>query len=374
MFALLILGFPTATWLLEDKEDIHKKISEYEPESFLSGEYQTDLEKYYREHFAFRKAMSAAYTKFKISVIDKLVVNDIIITERVLLPFHENLTVNEEKVKRQANQMGEKLYTLNNTVMDSGGIFFYVGVPEQGSMLRELYPSFLNNNASYLDTVEKAFYESLDGYGVAYINMRDVYRSETDYFRFYSATDHHFNMLGAYECYKAIIKKAQDCGFGVPLLTNDDLSLIELPNKYYGSRSRSLNKMYSVSDKLSYYELKNPVDYVRYDSDVPVDRIIFAPENAEEDITYNIYMGGDNAKTYIDTSREELPTILMFGDSFTNPVETLLYASFGKSIFIDLRHYKESTIYECIEKYKPDIVICLRDDTQYLSFDGNGGF
>ena len=132
--------------------------------------------------------------------------------------------------------------------------------------------------------------------------------------------------------------------------------------------------MIRTPDRLGIYRLKDPLPYIRRDNGEEVDQIFFIPEDPKEKITYNVYMGGDVAETVIETGREELPDVLVFGDSFTNPVETLLYASFNRTVAVDLRHNTEKTIYEYIEEYQPDLVLCIRDDTAYLSTDGNGGF
>ena len=89
-------------------------------------------------------------------------------------------------------------------------------------------------------------------------------------------------------------------------------------------------------------------------------------------ITYEMYMGGDIAETVISTGREDLPNILIFGDSFTNAVETFMYTGFNEMRSIDLRHYTQMGIKEYIDLYKPDIVVCIRDDTSYLLETGNG--
>ena len=83
-------------------------------------------------------------------------------------------------------------------------------------------------------------------------------------------------------------------------------------------------------------------------------------------------MGGDIGETIIDTNRPELPDILIFGDSFTNPLETLLWYSFNRMYSLDLRYYNAKSLREYIDMYKPDVVICVRDETVYLSTDGNG--
>ena len=64
----------------------------------------------------------------------------------------------------------------------------------------------------------------------------------------------------------------------------------------------------------------------------------------------------------------------MFGDSFTNPLETLLYTGFDKSIYVDLREikYLNQGILGYVEQYHPDYVICVRDSGYYLDLTGNG--
>ena len=82
---------------------------------------------------------------------------------------------------------------------------------------------------------------------------------------------------------------------------------------------------------------------------------------------YSLYMGGDVGETVIETGRPDLPSILIYGDSFTNPVECLAYYSFDEMRSIDLRHYKDMTL-----AYQPDIVVGIRDYEALLSTDFNG--
>ena len=62
----------------------------------------------------------------------------------------------------------------------------------------------------------------------------------------------------------------------------------------------------------------------------------------------------------------------LHGDSFTNPLEALLWTQANELRSIDFRHYTECTLKDYIAEYKPDIVICVRDETTFLSEDGNG--
>ena len=51
---------------------------------------------------------------------------------------------------------------------------------------------------------------------------------------------------------------------------------------------------------------------------------------------------------------------------------TLLYASFNETRSVDLRHYTDMTIRAYIDRYQPDVVIYVRDETTYFSTEGNG--
>ena len=83
-------------------------------------------------------------------------------------------------------------------------------------------------------------------------------------------------------------------------------------------------------------------------------------------------MGGDIPETVIETNRPELPSILIYGDSFTNAVEALAYYSFDEMRSVDLRYYDQMSISQYIQEYKPDIVVCIRDYESLLAVDGNG--
>ena len=96
------------------------------------------------------------------------------------------------------------------------------------------------------------------------------------------------------------------------------------------------------------------------------------PATDTEDVLYSLYMGGDVGETVIETGRPDLPSILIYGDSFPNPVECLAYYSFDEMRSIDLRHYKDMTLADYIQAYQPDIVVGIRDYEALLSTDFNG--
>ena len=83
-------------------------------------------------------------------------------------------------------------------------------------------------------------------------------------------------------------------------------------------------------------------------------------------------MCGDISETVLQTDRPELPDALMFGDSFTNPLETIWYASFDETRSLDLRYHTELSLLDYVEEYRPQVVVCVRDYEQMLNLYGNG--
>lgn len=141
-----------------------------------------------------------------------------------------------------------------------------------------------------------------------------------------------------------------------------------LSNRYIGSKSREVYDLWPHEERLSIGEVTENIPFRRWDNGAETAASLYTlPESEEEAVFYTAYMGGDIAETVIRTDRSELPNALIVGESFTNPVETLLWASFNETRSLDLRHYSEKSLEAYIEEYRPDVVICLRDDTVFLT-------
>jgi hypothetical protein len=378
VFIFILFFFPIATKLAEHKEYSFYENRNLEPvpvftkETLFDGTYLPKWDKYFSDQIAFRDEMIYAYTYINANIFKKVNVNNIVITENSLLPFNQPKQIDETSIKNSCESVTDKISKLSDFCEKSGAEFIFVGIPEQRSMLRNDYPDYLENDDEYLNLVENHFFKMLNSKNVDYLNMMDIFSKE-DYRGYYSVTDHHFNIFGAFRTYTAIMEKLDCFGCADGKLTESDFNLVTLEHNFYGSRARMIYKAYPIPDNLAYYEPKEKIDYERFDRGTKVERIFFVPSDVNEDITYGVYMGGDNGETYIHTNRPELKKLLIFGDSFTNPLETLLYTGFDSMLTVDLRHNKKS-IYEYIEEFSPDVVLLVRDDTCYLSTDGNGNF
>ncbi len=327
------------------------------------------------DHFFMRNRWIKAYTYLNLNIIKKSRVNNIVIgNDGVLLPFYSfDKKTYIDELKPDIAKMGEQLKNLDNRIKGYGGEFYFVGVPEQSSFLRDKYPSFHLNNDDYFSNIEKLMFSTLKEKAVKYINMNEIYKNKSR--DFYSKIDHHYTFEGAFTLYYETLKMLKRDGVArvQDPLEKDEMDIITLTNKFSGSRNRQLYHLYPVTEKLQIGYPKSKIPYEMVSEGSP-DPDFYKLGSSTDMLNYGVYMGWDYAETNIKTNRPELPNLLIFGDSFTNAVEPLFYYNFNETRILDLRHYEECSLYEYIDKFRPDVTLMIRDDLNYISFVGNGDF
>lgn len=381
MFLGIIFLIPILTFIQKDKDISlveNRALAEkpaFSKRALYEGEYFTKWETYLSDHIFARDYWVKAYTYINMFALDKTKINNIVIgDDGVLLPFHSyKFYLKREVYESNITKMTEQIKELDDTIMQYGGKFYFIGIPEQSSYYRDKYPSYLNNHEEYLNDLESIMFENLDKQGVKYINMNEKFKSSNQN-DFYFKTDHHFNFNGAYKSYCEIVKTMTDDDIEIAtFLGKDDMDITTISKHFIGSRNRSIYYMYpSDQDIVEIAYPKEKIDYEKITNDNPDPELYNLSD--DEVVSYGVYMGGDKAHTVIKTDRPELPNILIFGDSFTNALEPLLCYHFNETHVLDFRYYKEMSLYEYIDKYKPDVVIMVRDDLNYGTLEGNGSF
>ncbi len=348
----------------------------FSAKSLFDGSFVAGVEDYLIDHIAGREKMLEAYVRLNRDALGKPVVNDVYesdegtLLDRIKYDHYDADAV----AYRMAQQLGE-LTDLDALVSSYGGEFIFCGVSEQRRDRYDQYPDYLFPGTDTIDNAERLLYEGFAQAGVTAINMYDVFAQHGGQDGYYSRLDHHYTFEGARLTYETILDavNADRAAHGEPALTvlrEDDLVFHELDEPYFGSYSRKIFNLQSTQETLVWAEPREPVPFTRTDDGAPVAPTVFTPR--EGYASFGSYMDGDVGETVIETGRDDLPTVLIFGDSFTNPVETLLYYSFDEMRALDLRHYEEMTLFEYIELHRPDYVIALRDRMQYNQAVGNG--
>ena len=199
--------------------------------------------------------------------------------------------------------------------------------------------------------------------------------------RAYSSTvDHHYGMEGAFAAYRALVERLDrlerldpDTSLALPVPELSDFQVTRLPNPYFGAWIRKLCGLWQTEEKLCTITPRENIPYRRYVKGEYVSDSVYAlPDNETQPILYTTYMGGDIGESLVDTDREGLPNVLIYGDSFTNALECVLWCSFDTMRSYDFRYYTEYTLDELIRMYRPDVVVCMRDLKEILTETGNG--
>ena len=336
--------------------------------SLFSGAYFEGWETYLRDGVWNRDGLLKLSTRLEYAAA-RLFVNDIHASQDALLPYVVE-SIDPDTVEEDAARMAQNLADVAAQVENYGGIFLYVGVPNQYSVFRDGYPAYMSSYISEgLDAVRHAFFTALDEAGVAYLDMGAVFANPADY---YFKTDHHMTLPGSVETCRAIFEALRSMGIEIPDHLAD-VSYRTLPNDFYGSRGRKLYGLSPFTESVEVFETASDVPFARVDNGEAVAASLCTlPETDSEPVTYGLFMGGDIAETVLKTGRAELSDALIFGDSYTNAIETVFYTGFDETRSLDLRYYEEETLSAYLDAYHPAVVVCVRDDANYLNFTGNG--
>lgn len=381
-FLIIIFGCSYKTFFAENVEDKSFYENRYleKPlpltfKNYVSGDYIKTNEKAFSDHIFMRDDILKLYTSLNYNVLHKKEVNKIVFGDGVLLPYYRSNGFDKAQTDEEITKMSDDMARLNEVVKQNGGQFVFAAIPAQFSLYGDKFPPYVCNFSPKLDYVRQNFTAALTQRNVPFIDMKTVYSAMPDKDKLYFATDHHFTCYGALEAYRQIMRHINDVsGLDLKILGDDELEFKTIPNDFLGSQSRKIYDIYPHNDKLTICYPKQPVVFERFDDGNKVAAELFKLPVAGKYADYESFMGIDRPEVIIDTHRPELPSVLIFGDSYTNAVETLLYYGFNKVYSLDCRYYKAKTVAEYIAEKKPDFVVYVRDDTIYLSRENNGDF
>lgn len=343
-------------------------------ETLLDGSFPACVEPVLQDHAVGRNTLLKTFAWADLRLFHRPVVNETVPSGDLLLGWNRYEIVDPAAITQQAQAMADQLSRLQDIIQSYGGHFYYMAVPGQYTYYEDAYPDYLNSRSAYTARELPSFAQAMADRGVPLIDLGEILSQEGAPAEWYSATDYHYQFGGALAAYRAILDRVnQDLGLDLTVLEGDALRQETLPNPYLGSRARKVFGLWPASERLTIGLPADPIPFTRFDNGSQgAAQVYDLPPDDVQPVLYSLYMGGDIGETVIDTGRPELPSILIYGDSFTNPVECLMYYSFDQMRSVDLRHYKDMTLADYIAAYQPDIVVGIRDYEALLSQDYNG--
>lgn len=194
---------------------------------------------------------------------------------------------------------------------------------------------FINGNINH--SLIKEFHKYLD----PTIKKSALYLNRPSEFqKYFYKTDHHWNARGQLEGYKTIMKNLK--GPDVELL---DINEIPIKGaKYNGSKSREIYD-YKIYDEFEVLraDLPNHQTYINNQKAPYGYKEDFIKGNFKKEKGKNYYgdaNGGDFGIIKYEFNTPNEQNLLVFVDSFSNPIKEFIASHYNNTYFIDLRDYE----------------------------------
>lgn len=327
-----------------------------------SGEYFKDYESYIKDQFAFKDEITSSYVQFNFYGLKRDKVNGFYLGKDGRIYEDKDINLNEtlEKVKKR----NEYIKKISKEVTSKGKEFYAIYVPTSSDYSAEGLPIYAKANMKKVLKIEEEI-NSLSK-SVDYVNLRDVFEKdaagdESTVNKFYFKTDNHWNINGAWKAYEYIVNKARK-KFPVmepPLRENEEF-MVDTYFKFNGSYNRQLQFNVDSKDELKVFRPRKDLFKERITNykqgEYPINKDL-----VESNYSYSVFMGGDMARDVIKTNRRGVPSVLLVGNSFTNPLETLLYTSFNEMHSMDIREENmgEYDVAHYANQHGIDVVVYL---------------
>lgn len=343
-------------------------------QSVMSGDYFSHLDKYLSDHIVGRTTLLKTYTAVQ-RALPRVEVNNVIEAKSgALLNKTDHEQFHPESEKKNMDKKTEMIKNVAKYVEDSGAVYCYVGVQEQRYIYYDEYPDYMKMGTNIVTYAENRIFDALKDTNAVSVNMRPVFEKTGDAKSYYLSLDTHYNFYGALLTYRTMmeaINKRLDTP--MKIYTDDELVFHKSDKELIGAQSRAIYNMQKRKEYAVWAEPKEKVEFTRMDNGYVSEPFTYKQMNNEFS-AYGDYMSGDIGETIIKTNQKDKPKVLMYGDSFTNPLEMLVYASCSEFRSLDFRHYDKMTLYQYIDMYKPDVVIAVRDNLSYNMSEGNGAY
>lgn len=332
-------------------------------EEAMQGDYFATMDTYLSDQLFLREGIYTSYVLAQKNAGFTRISDVLLGKNENLLAYyaysHEDEVVLENKQKKI-----EKNYriieALDAAMKARGGHLVFVQMPAKRIVHWEDYPAFYQNYRETSPREFAIFQQAMEERGIPCIDLRDAFfESEEDcYFK----TDHHINSAGAQVAYDVILDALESFDGRISRYSFD-WDTVNKPLQ--GSYNRKLAGVIPNEDRIRVATPEGGyMPYTRYDTDRDTGKLSQsgAPlvDISDDSLRYNAYMGRDHGQTVIETGREDLPNLLMTGDSYTNILEPLLFCSFNETSYLDTRYYPgEESLLEYIEEHDIDVFVML---------------
>lgn len=301
-------------------------------------------ENYYNDHFSLRSQLVRFKSNLSIHIFrqspmpDKVIIGKdgwLYLVKDELDTYRGKLQLQEEELKKLANEVKRRRDYLENKNIK----MYFVIAPTKYTIYPEYLPAYVQpiRPTTRTDQVKQALLEV----GIGVLDLRDTLKvAKEDRMLFYK-TDNHWNNLGSFVAYRAILSEIKKDFPELPVLDWSDINIEE--RERLGGNTADLMNLRDEFTDIEYF----------------VDPHKGYKAKQVEDVGYPVPSQFGYKKQYEEIfliKNDSLPDILFIRDSFGNALIPYLTESFNRSVCLfDAWNYTANE--HIIENEKPDIVL-----------------
>ncbi len=299
-------------------------------DTFFSGEFGEDFEKYLSDHTAFRHFWVGLNSYYNYTLGNPLSNGIYNCKDGYLLndpPVVDRLDYNIEVMAEFAR----------NSKLPSAMVL----APSTGYVANDVLP---NKHIIYHDDelFEKVSH-TLSQNDVSFIDLREEFKNaHKNGTQVYYKTDHHWTSEGAYLAYCALADKL---GFTA---NTRDMYEITSYSDFYGTTYSSSGFWLNEADDIEIWESEanknGDIEVTITDGDETITSYsIFFTDNLNDDDKYPVYLDGNHPYTLIkNNASKNDKKLLVIKDSFAHSLVPFLAEHYEEIVMIDMRYYKQN--------------------------------
>lgn len=323
------LGAMMVLYLLLPKTDFSETEKRYlaefpkiSGEKLLSGQWGTDVESYMADHIPGRNFFVG------LNAWNSLISGRQVTTDIRLL---EGQRLVEAPVSWNETQVTKNMSAINGFRTAVSQPVELLLVPSAGWAAESERVRFLDlfSREQYRDTelIQEIYSRTAEGIDV--VGVSDVLREDC-YFR----TDHHWNSLGAFRVYEALMVRKDR------FVPDQSMFRVETVDGFYGS-TYSRSALWQIpGESLELWHSETEL-LVENGENPGVHEGVFYRERLEEADKYTVFLDGNHSLVRIrNSAMEGCGKLLVIRDSYANLLGTFLAESYEEVILVDLRYYK----------------------------------
>lgn len=338
-------------------------------DSFLSGDFQDDLESYTADALPLRETLllgKASLQRLSISEMAALLGYDAYHTFFGSGYLHETegnrlLAAPARQSKKVLNGLVASVDSINDFVASNPGYTYYFAMPYRSDVLGIGPLAGLVSEPLDAEFLQSRIFSRLSPDITQIDLMPSSYEEfKEDYFK----TDHHWNIKGAYKAY-CIINEAM--GNASSTLPCGELLMFPTA-QFYGSEARSGLDTSVGPDMIEDYEFALPhYETWIYGELMPNDFAAstqayidgFQPDNPFVNLYADYWHADYGQIVFVNQDNKASKNLLIVADSFSNPMERMFLSSYSRVYVYDPR-YASISLADFLKKYDDidDILFC----------------